>query len=75
MDQGGANYLLYIKKLFNDCLIIKDNHYFVMTIGMTDKSNVNLDKDDNILNFDGQIAAVVHQYDRKHKIIFINYIS
>ena len=36
---------------------------------MTDKSNVNLDKDDNILNFDGQIAAVVHQYDRKHKIV------
>ena len=69
VDQGGANYLLYIKKLFNDCLIIKDNHYFVMTIGMTDKSNVNLDKDDNILNFDGQIAAVVHQYDRKHKIL------
>ena len=69
VDQGGANYLLYIKKLFNDCLIIKDNHYFVMTIGMTDKSNVNLDKDDNILNFDGQIAAVVHQYDRKHKIV------
>ena len=69
IDQGGVNYLLRIKKLFNDCLIIKDNHYFVMTIGMTDKSNVNLDKDDNILNFDGQIAAVVHRYDRKHKIV------
>ena len=69
VDQGGANYLFHYKKLFNDCLIIKDNHAFVMTIGMTDKKNVFLDKDDNILNFDGQIAAVVHQYDRKHSIV------
>ena len=69
VDQGGANYLIYCKKLFNDCLIIKDNHYFVMTIGMTDIKNVFSDKDDNILNFDGQIAAVVHQYDRKHNIV------
>ena len=36
---------------------------------MTNRKNVFLDKDDNILNFDGQIAAVVHQYDRKHEIV------
>ena len=69
IDQGGVNYLLRYKKLFNDCLIIKDNHDCVMTIGMTNRKNVFLDKDDNILNFDGQIAAVVHQYDRKHEIV------
>ena len=69
IDQGGVNYLLRIKKLFNDCLIIKDNHDCVMTIGMTNRKNVFLDKDDNILNMDGQIAAVVHQYDRKREIV------
>ena len=68
-DQGGANYLFYYKKFFNDCLIINDNHGFVLTIGMTNINNVLLDKDDNILNLDGKIAAAIHQYDRKKKIV------
>ena len=69
VDQGGANYLIYYKKYFNDCIIKGDNHGFVMTIGLTHRKNVFLDNDNNILNFDGKVAAVVHQYDRKKRYI------
>ena len=69
VDQGGANYLIYYKKYFNDCIIKGDNHGFVMTIGLTPRKNVFLDNDNNILNFDGKVAAVVHQYDRKKRYI------
>lgn len=34
-----------------------------MTIGITPPKNITLDKDNNILNFKGEIAEVVHQYD------------
>ena len=69
IDQGGANYLIYSKKLFNDSVIKYDNHGFVLTIGMSNRKNIVLDNDNNILNYNGQIAAVVHQYDRKHDIV------
>lgn len=36
-----------------------------MTIGLTNNSNIKLDYEDNVLNGKGEIAAVVHQYDRK----------
>ena len=39
-----------------------------MSLAGTNRSRLNLDKDDNVLNFNGQIAAVVHQYDRHHDI-------
>ena len=67
-DQGVLNYLIYYKKIFNDSLIIKDNHDFLMTIGSTPRNKIILDKENNILNFNGKIAAVVHQYDRKNDI-------
>ena len=67
-DQGAVNCIIYDKKIFNDCVIIKDNHGPVMTIGLTKTKKLVLDNEDNILNFDGQVAAVVHQYDRKSSI-------
>ena len=67
-DQGVLNYLIYYKKIFNDSLIIKDNHDFLMTIGSTPRNKIILDKEYNILNFNGKIASVVHQYDRKKDI-------
>ncbi len=39
-----------------------------MTIGKTRRENIHLDSENNILNFRGEIASVVHQYDRKHDI-------
>ena len=68
-DQGIGNYLLYYEKILEECLIKSDNFGPVMTIGLTDRKNLILDKDNNLLNFKGEIAAVVHQYDRKPDIM------
>ena len=68
-DQGVFNYIFYYKKLFNDSIIIKDNKDFIMTIGATKRNKINLDNNDNILNFNGKIAAVVHQYDRHKDLV------
>lgn len=71
IEQGIANYLFYHEKLFRDYLVKSDNYGPVMTIGLTERSNINLDSKRNILNFNGKIAAVVHQYDRKKYIVRI----
>ena len=63
IDQAILNYIVYYKKTFEDCIIIKDNHGPLMTIGIT-KQDISLDNDINLINFDGQIAAVIHQYDK-----------
>ena len=74
IEQGICNYLFYYKKIFNDCLVKSDNFGPVMTIGLTNVSNLNFDLNNNLLNFKGEIAAVVHQYDRKLDIVNkINY--
>jgi hypothetical protein len=64
-EQGIVNCLIYSKNLLKDYLIIQDNHGPVMTIGLSKRENIYLDKRDNIFNYDNQIAAVIHQYDRK----------
>ncbi len=64
-EQGIVNCLIYDRKILNDYLITNDNHGPVMTIGLTERNKISIDKDNNILNFNGQIAAVIHQYDRK----------
>ena len=63
-DQSIISYIVYIEKIFDDCLIksgYKDG--YVLTIGRR-KTNVSLDSEGNILNEKGEIAAVLHQYDR-----------
>jgi hypothetical protein len=70
-DQGIGNYLFYYEKFFNSCFIKSDNYGPVMTIGRTKRANIELDTNNNILNFGGEIAAVVHQYDRKPDIVTI----
>jgi len=69
IEQGIANYMLYYEKLYKDCLIKSDNYGIVMTIGITKSEKLRFDLQDNILNFKGQIAAVIHQYDRKPDIV------
>ena len=68
-DQGIGNYLFYYEKLFEEYLIKSDNFGSVITIGLTPRENINLDSKNNILNFKGEIASVIHQYDRKPDII------
>ena len=71
VDQGIANYLFYYKKLFSNYILKSDNYGPVMTIGITPPKNIILDSENNILNFKGEIAAVIHQYDRKPDIVKI----
>ena len=40
-----------------------------MTIGLTESKKIILDEEDNILNFKGEIASVIHQYDRNADIM------
>ena len=68
-DQGAANYIIYYHKYFNDCLISRDNYGPVMTIGLSKRENLTLDQNDNLINYNGQIAAVVHQYNRHNDIV------
>ena len=69
IEQGIANYIFYYEKMFNDCLIKSDNYGPIMTIGLTKNEKIIMDSNDNILNFKGEIAAVIHQYDRKEAIV------
>ena len=64
-EQGIVNCLIYNRKIMNNYIIKSDNHGPVMTIGISKRENIHFDKDYNILNYDNQIAAVIHQYDRK----------
>ena len=69
IEQGIANYMFYHDKLFSDILVKSDNFGPVMTIGITNRQNIVLDQQNNILNFAGEIASVIHQYDRKRDIV------
>ena len=67
-DQGILDYLIYCKKFLNDYIIKNDNYGPLMTLGTTFK-RLFLDKDDNIVNYKGEIAAVAHQYDKDRLMI------
>ena len=64
VEQGIVNYLFYYEKIFKDFIIKSDNNGPVMTLGLADSNKIVLDKDLNILNFRGETASVVHQYNR-----------
>ena len=67
VDQPVANYMIYHLKLFQDCSIIsKNDDGPIMTIGITNRAFINLDSDQNFINYKGDVVAYVHQYDR-HK--------
>ena len=66
MEQAVFNYLIYVEHFLSDYLVISDNaNGPVMTIGSTHYKYITFDSDDNILNEKGEVAAVVHQYERK----------
>ena len=69
-DQNIANYLIYHEGILGDQLVIKSNNNdgYVMTIG-TRKELIACNNDGLILNGKGEIAAVVHQYDRKPELV------
>ena len=56
--------------MFNDCLIKSENkNGLIMTIGLTKEKDIYFDINDNIVNGKGEVAAAIHQYDRKSKIV------
>lgn len=72
-DQTATNYLIYHKKMFNDCLIFLDNYNgSIMTVGIDKNKNFSFDLDNNLLNFNStNKPAVIHQYDRIPKMVEI----
>ena len=65
IDQTLLNYLIYHEKILKKCLQIKSDEFGpVLTLGLTKRKNIILDEENNILNNNGQIASIVHQYDR-----------
>lgn len=69
VEQGIANYMFYYEKFFKEYLVKNDNYGPVMTIGLTKNDKLKFDSHDNLLNFNGEIAAVIHQYDRKPQVV------
>lgn len=70
IEQAVANFIIYHDKMFNDCLVKSENiDGPIMTIGRTKKKDIYLDLNDNILNKKGEVAAVIHQYKGKSKIL------
>lgn len=69
IEQAVGNYLIYHDKMFNDCIIWSENKDGpVMTIGLTDRAKIRLDEEKNVLNYKGEVAAIVHQYERKEDL-------
>ena len=69
IEQGIANYMFYYENFLKEYLIKSDNYGPVMTIGITPDEKLNFDSQDNILNFNREIASVIHQYDRKPIVV------
>lgn len=69
-DQAIGNWFIWHEKKFTDILRPSTNHDgYVMTIGLTPSDKIKFDSSGNVLNGTGEIAAVVHQYDRKQEVI------
>ncbi|MBQ3402140.1 MAG: hypothetical protein IJG65_02035 [Synergistaceae bacterium] len=70
-DQASGNWLIYHEKIFSDDFLVKSENSdgYVLTVGLTPGSSIHLDAEGNVLNGKGEIAAVIHQYDRKPEII------
>ena len=72
INQAVGNYLIYHDKMFSDCLVRSYNvDGFAMTIGLKKREDIILDKNNNILNGNGLVGAVIHQYDRFPDLINI----
>lgn len=66
-DQGIHNYLLYQKSLPE--FIVHDNrHGPLMTVGAMKPEDIRLNAQGWVINDDGQVPAVLHQYDRHPEV-------
>jgi len=69
-DQSAVNYLIYYKKLFHNDFIVRNENKngLILTLATANPKNFMIDSEDNILNGNGEIAAVIHQYNRYNNI-------
>ena len=64
-DQSVVNYLIYHENILGNCTkITSDGYGPVITLGLTNRKNIVFDSKNNILNYNDQIASIIHQYDR-----------
>lgn len=71
-DQAAGNWLIYHKNMFQGMLNPSTNNDgCVMTIGLTAPQDVHTASTGNVLNGKGEIASVIHQYDRNPAVINI----
>lgn len=63
-DQPVLNYLVYYLKKYKDYIIKSDNNGPVITIGSSKREYLKFDSDKFLLNYKGEIPALIHQYDR-----------
>ena len=67
-DQCIANWLIYHEKMFANNLVPSGNPDGpVITLGLTKPKDIRIDSQGIIRNTNGEIAAVVHMYDRHRK--------
>lgn len=65
IEQAVGNFIIYHDKMFKDCLVTSENDDGpIMTIGTRKRKEIYFDLNDNILNKKGEVASVVHQYNR-----------
>jgi hypothetical protein len=75
-DQGIHNYIFY-KKILPEIIIHENRRGPVMTLGAMQPEYVHLNPQGWVINDDGQIPAVLHQYDRhlEAKRILLGHLS
>ena len=70
IEQAVGNFIIYHDGMFADVLRPSSNqHGPVMTLALTDIQDIHTDINGRVLNGRGEIAAVVHQYDRKLPLV------
>jgi hypothetical protein len=68
-DQAIVNYLVYYKLFLNDCIIKNHNKDgLILTLATATPKSFFIDSESNILNGKGEIASVIHQYNRHQNI-------
>ena len=69
IEQTFGNYLIYHDKMFSDCIIWSENKDGpVITIGLTNRAEIKSVEEKKMLNYKGEVAAVMHQYERKEDL-------
>ncbi|GAB3296451.1 hypothetical protein [Hymenobacter tenuis] len=70
LEQGIHNYLLYKSKIKNS-IIVNDDEGEVSTLTTFKPfNNISFDTKKRILNVDGQVVSIIHQYDRHLRLLW-----